>query len=337
MLALTAWLIPRDEAQQTRLITQMSAAMDDAPLEAFMLDDGGDEGSLDDTEVPLTPELSTAVVMAGTNPEMAVPDVPAIGGHGFGGWDASSIGSGGGSGSPAAPQAEFFGTVAYGDRFVYILDISGSMNDGATGPPREGCRFLRACKELIQSINELREDQWFYVLLFSDHTVRMFNETSRSPRMLPATPENKLKLQYWLATVSLGGHTDPREAILLSLRMYPSAVFLLSDGEFNGQKYGKRSMMFAGNPSVHQLVAAGGSGRIPVHTFAYEDRSGRANMQKLSNQTGGVYRYVSSILNAAAARKQLKDAQRRRRTRSQAARATGVNTPPTVARRRPTP
>lgn len=150
----------------------------------------------------------------------------------------------------SGPQAEYFGTIADGDRFVYVLDVSDSMNRRSGGTSRPSSRFEGASAELLRSIGQLTEDQWFYVILFSHQTRRMFDDNSVVPQMVPATPDNKARLRRWLASVKAGGGTDPRQALRLALELKPSAVFLLSDGEFNGQQGGNGTGVFAANVSV---------------------------------------------------------------------------------------
>ena len=111
------------------------------------------------------------------------------------------------SASGAAGGATFFGTVAPGDRFVYILDVSPSMN------ARAGKRLERAVLELLRSVAQLREDQFFYVLVFGWQTRRMFDDRSASPEMAAATLENKKRLRNWLAGIqTIRGNRSPRGA-----------------------------------------------------------------------------------------------------------------------------
>ena len=144
----------------------------------------------------------------------------------------SESGQDGGDANPgeageAGPNGSFFGIEAEGHEFVYVLDMSGSM---------EGRRYEGATAELVRSVCELHETQNFYVLLFDDRAVQMFGEQRFHPQPIPATVENKARLSAWVAKAFHGGGTDPREALHVALQMNPSAIFMLSDGEFNGKK-----------------------------------------------------------------------------------------------------
>lgn len=184
--------------------------------------------------------------------------------------------------------ANFFGTQAYGDRFVYILDISGSMNNNDANP-QLGTRYVRASRELMRSIEALGEDQAFFVVLFSHTTKTMFDGWSKSPQWLPATGENKAKLKRWLESIRPVGDTDPREALRLGLTLNPSAVFFLTDGEFDQDPKPKYEKYFGtDNPKVEEVIENTPTEKdVPIHTFAYEDRRNRKRMALLASQTGG--------------------------------------------------
>lgn len=59
----------------------------------------------------------------------------------------------------------FFGIRAEGQRFVYVVDCSGSM----TGAP-----YDRATQELVRSLAALAKTQEFFVILYSDDSYPMF-------------------------------------------------------------------------------------------------------------------------------------------------------------------
>lgn len=207
-------------------------------------------------------------------------------GQGPGGWQG-----GGGSGG-TGEGSEYFGTVAYGNHFVYILDKSTSMNRSMSGPPAPDSRFARARYELLRSVDKLAPYQSFYVILFSTTTRRMFDDESPAPVTIPATAENKLRLRQWLETAEVGGGTDPREALFLALSIAPDAIFFLSDGDFNRVTGREKHRLFAGDPEAEQLVQRLNRTCIPIHTFAYEDPSSKERMEKLAQLSGGDYKYI---------------------------------------------
>lgn len=200
----------------------------------------------------------------------------------------------------ASPRGTFFGIEAYGHEFVYVLDMSGSM---------EGRRYRRATDELKRSVNELTEAQNFYVVLFDDSAVQMFSETRASPKSIPATMENKERLFNWLDESFRGGGTDPRQALRTALRMNPSAIFMLSDGKFNGQKKQKATLT-GGNSDAFSIVAAAQNG-VPIHAIAFENENSCENMKRLADMTDGAYRFCKP-LNENSAKATLAEAQQAR-------------------------
>lgn len=191
--------------------------------------------------------------------------------------------------SPAA-KAEFFGTVAHGDRFVYILDMSSSMENT---PDKQGrTRFDRARDELIRSIEQLHDGQGFCVTLFSDKTKPMFDKPDLLNQFLRANPENKRRLQGWLLAVKPNGGTNPNEALERGVALRPSAVFLLSDGVFDVEQPKSDALFRKAGGDREGIIEGADRQRIPIHTIAYEEAVGAKNMQELSKGSGGSYRFV---------------------------------------------
>jgi len=171
--------------------------------------------------------------------------------------------------SGTSDQASFFGMQATGNRFVYVVDVSGSMF-----PPRR----LRAMTELLRSIDQLRANQEFYVVLFGSSTVRMFNEVETSTA-IPATIENKRRLRRWLNSAPGLGGTNPREALQISLGMSADSVYFLSDGAFNLR------------PTM-EIVKTKNVEQIPIHTIAFEEKFSESGMIAIATATGGRHRFV---------------------------------------------
>lgn len=280
LLTAAIFLIPLDRGGGPfTLIARLDA--EEGELET--LTESADTVSLDFGVAPELPKPETI-----KPPEVRV-DLSMAGGslgQGPGGWQGGpgSGGSGGGT--------EYFGTVAYGNRFVYILDKSGSMNEGGSDPSSSDNRFARARYELLRSVDQLAPYQQFYVILFSDNSRRMFDDESPAPMTIPATRQNKQRLREWLEAASPGGGTDPREALFLALSIAPDAVFLLSDGDFD-EASGKKNRLFAGEPEAEELVERFNHDRTPIHTFAYENPNCKQRMENLAQLSGGDYKYIA--------------------------------------------
>lgn len=118
------------------------------------------------------------------------------------------------------------------------------------------------------------------------------------PSDLSATAENKRRLRDWLMSVQPDGGTDPRDALQLALRVHASAVFLLSDGEFNlpapQTKKKPKGSLRKGDRTVGETVERHARQRTPVHTVAFESPGASHAMQELAEQTGGEFRFISA-------------------------------------------
>jgi len=187
----------------------------------------------------------------------------------------------------SSSRATFFGMTAYGDRFVYILDISTSMRRPSNGTTR----FKTAAGELLNSISKLRTDQHFTVVLFCGETRQMFDSKSPTDPMIRATEENKRRLAYWLDEIELGPWTDPRRALRFSLSLSPSAIFLLSDGEFN-RKRSNDSLFKMSCKDAFEVVDRFNTAKVPIHTVALEDPVNRRSLDALSLKTNGQHCFV---------------------------------------------
>lgn len=200
---------------------------------------------------------------------------------------------------------KFFGSHAYGNRFVFVLDISTSMS------ARNGDRFERAKAELLRSVSKLSPQQSYYVLLFSWQTIYMYGYPNRYAyknrrnaadeeqlEYVPATAENLDQLRFWLSKVRLLGGTDPRRALSVAHSIQPDAIFFLSDGRFNrtAERPGEGWINKQDIPA-NATIAAGvkiALSDVPVHTIAYENPLTRAAMKEIAQITGGSSRYVKT-------------------------------------------
>lgn len=161
--------------------------------------------------------------------------------------------------------SEFFGVTATGNRFVYIIDSSGSM---------DGRRFSKARDELLRSLFALEEDREFCVIFFSDDASPMFGSAS----LLPATQANKNRAEQWVQRFRNGGGTDPEQAIRLALGQRPDAIFLLTDGGFD-----------VGAVSTARSL---NTRKATFNTIGFEDKGGEANLKRIAADSGGKYRFV---------------------------------------------
>lgn len=159
-------------------------------------------------------------------------------------------------------QASFFGVKAKGQRFVYVVDCSGSMLDEA--------RLVRAKDEVRRSVQKLQQPQQFKVIFYNEAPIPMPGDL---PRTADLTAKNQLLA--WMNLIEPDGDTDPRGALQLALSLRPDAVFLLSDGEFlNG---------------TADAVAKSNSRKIPIHCIDLGNGVGGDQLKRIAKDSGGRY------------------------------------------------
>ncbi|MAI71970.1 MAG: hypothetical protein CMM01_13795 [Rhodopirellula sp.] len=191
----------------------------------------------------------------------------------------------------SAPIVDFFGSEAIGSKFVFVVDISLSMD------ARNMERYRRAKKELLRSISNLNSEQSYVVMLFSWRTKTM--QYDRPPAWIRAEKNHEKKLFRWLDDIKLSSGTDPRDALSLAKLMQPDAIFLLSDGQFNSPNApsletgwllpnGERSQL-----SVSDGIATYMSS-IPIHCISFENPFTKGSMEKIAELSGGSFRYVKT-------------------------------------------
>lgn len=182
-------------------------------------------------------------------------DITGSGGEGLGG-------TGGGGG------ASFFGVEAKGNRFAYVVDISGSM---------EGPRIEALRRELSTSINRLLETSSVYIVTFASEakvlgTGKGWVETSSSGRKRVLTE---------VAGIQPSGGTIPYPAfeLLFELRPRPDAIYFMTDGEF-------------GDEMADQIIALNARTRIPIHCICLGSKEGENVMKKIAKLSRGTYTFV---------------------------------------------
>jgi len=175
------------------------------------------------------------------------------------------------SGSGGA--ASFFGIESSGNRFAYIVDISGSM---------QGQRIEALKRELTRSIMGLRSQSQFSIILFSSDAYPLGPSGWRS-----ATDATKRQARSEIASIQVRGGTVPMPAfdIVFSMQPPPDAIYFMTDG------------IFANATGVAAEIARlnRSSGRlVPVHCITFMERDAEEIMKVIARQSGGSYTHVSS-------------------------------------------
>ncbi|MEX0726201.1 MAG: vWA domain-containing protein [Planctomycetaceae bacterium] len=191
-----------------------------------------------------------------------------IAGFGVLNLDGNGDGTGAGTGDG---DGGFFGINGAGKKHVFVVDASTSMNHPHNSDAKT--RFGRLKIELVNTIGRMTEETEFFVIFFNDRAIPM-----PAPGLIQATRANQMKSLEWVATAKTGGRTDPREALLMALRLNPDIIYFLTDGEFEYR--------------VVKDVAAANRQKTPIYTFCFSDRSGEKFLKQIAAQSAGKYHYV---------------------------------------------
>ena len=164
----------------------------------------------------------------------------------------------------------FFGTPSKGDRFVFIIDKSGSM--------RTGNRFTKAKAELIRVLRALPQNARFMIYFFDGGA-----EAMPANAMLAAVPQNIQFAEKWVNGRTFGkGGTNPSQALRFTFNLKPDTVWLLTDGKF-----------FNDETVVARIRKANPQKKIRINTLAIMDRQGEPVLKQIASENDGTYRFVA--------------------------------------------
>ena len=239
------------------------------------------ESSLSEIESPLE---DSAQGFSELSPGLAaalLTDMPAMAAGNAGGSDQAAGSASGrqdaGSHEPGATQ--FFGSKSRGERFVFLIDNSGSMQQG---------RLETTLLELQKAVGAMSAQQSFYVVFFSDQAYPMFYPQAVE-EMQPATRDNKRRLNNWLASVEMCVGGRLMDAMEMAVKLEPNVVYLLSDGEIGST----RTMNYLTETNDWPFV---------IHTLGMTVRNAEAadKLAAIARSHGGGFRPVG--INPAAVR-----------------------------------
>jgi hypothetical protein len=316
--ALTAFIEPADslavEASPMETTTTLEATSENETLAEAMQSD------LLQPETALAQnDLQSAIATTTTALKPIISDQASAGATSLGDKLAAGlVGAGAGGMQTTAEvqslsKASFFGVQASGNIFCYVVDNSGSMR----GEPFEATK-----KELLRSISLLKSNQRFYVLFFNQQLspMRLFGEeqvpqttdainprapaqatppsaaisvtepsdsTTLVPAAAYANPENLLRLQRWIETVSIGSGGPPNQALKMAIELQPDSIFLLTDGVTRSDVTG-----FLRKNNRREDSLDGTQLRCQINTIGFYSREGETLLQRIASENGGQYLYV---------------------------------------------
>jgi hypothetical protein len=180
-----------------------------------------------------------------------------------------------------ATEISLFGSpAARGRSFVFAIDRSGSMGG-------DGLNVLAAARaELSHRLAHLTETHRFQIVAYHHQCVWL-----GSPRLLPASEENKAAVGPFLDNLASFGGTGHEAALRFALSMEPDAIFLLTDG---GDPYLNEVQL----ANLRRLAAK----RTSIHTIQFGFHAadgGQDFLRQLAAQNGGSYSYVDMAARRA--------------------------------------
>jgi hypothetical protein len=255
-----------------------------APVEVALVD-STEIASLN--EGPLTADAPGVEQVKGSVDLAPMPVVNTAGGSGLsdagdiggnmgtglgGAGNGTGIGVGNGSGGAGAGGTSFFGVEARGQRFAFVVDVSGSM---------DGEKIDCLKRELTKAIDRLTENSSFVVLCFSTEVVALNNNT----KLIPASSKNKKITYEAISALRAGGGTEPMPAFSTALRNRPrpDAIFFMTDGLFD-----------AGVVESLRSELRGGK-NVQIHCISFLDRSSEGLMRRIAQMSDGTYTHIDGI------------------------------------------
>ncbi|MCH2209970.1 MAG: hypothetical protein MK110_01610 [Fuerstiella sp.] len=182
----------------------------------------------------------------------------------------------GGSADSGPDRTAFMNITDSGRRFVYLIDTSGSMNNGG--------RMELAQSQLLASLRMLEAHQEFQVIFYGDAPIQM-RLRGRTKGIYQATAANLNLAKDAIETVDSGGGTMHLPALLAALRLNPDVVYFLTDGQDASLTKADLRKLLRKNSSgarIHVVEFAAGNPELRDPTW----------LQLLASETRGEYRRI---------------------------------------------
>lgn len=268
----TAWTTVDDELPESETVT----AHEELQNQVSILAGGANNGHIFHARrvtSAVTPQVSPrlgqvfSAAMQDSMPNSLDEPVSGTDSAGASGKGGTGRGDGSGNGDPKG----FFGVPVIGEKIVYVVDCSKSMNHPHDSDAKT--RFRRLKLEILKSIQMMSPEMEFYIIFFNDQAHPM--PASQLQRAMPST---KLRYLNWMTKIRAVGETDPRRAMGMALRLNPDIVYFLTDGSF------------------HRAIQADllklRSRKTAIHTFTFGDREGEETMKLIAGNNNGRYHFI---------------------------------------------
>lgn len=214
---------------------------------------------------PVAADLMDANAASGLEGAIGeITDIGTLSGGGDVGTSGEAMGGAGGGG------ASFFGVEATGNRFVYIVDVSGSMGVGGKLDSLKG--------QLSESIRSLPETAQFIVLPYSDGANPLGNKTEWTE----AVWSGKRWAIAEIGNLHDAGGTVPLPAFQMafSMKPRPEAIYFMTDGEFDPV-------------TADEIALLNAKLRVPIHCICFGTRDSEEVMKQIASLSKGSYTFIA--------------------------------------------
>ncbi|MAT14988.1 MAG: hypothetical protein CMJ46_06930 [Planctomyces sp.] len=185
-------------------------------------------------------------------------------------------------------ESAFMGIRSQGEQVVFLLDRSSSMSGTLLGTKVRPIDVAKA--ELMRSINSLSGDHEFQIIFYHDDT-RALNSAEgaiKGIKMLPVSELNLNLARNFVNQVRAEQGTDHFRALSLALSLHPDVIYFLTDAD---SKLGFDDINRLRRMSQGTVINCIEFGRGPQ--LSGTGLNERNFMQRLSDETGGVYRHFN--------------------------------------------
>lgn len=182
-----------------------------------------------------------------------------------------------GSLTPGPNATSFMNIVGEGDSFVYVIDVSSSMQSGE--------RLNLAKSQLKGSLRLLTSNQRFQILFYNEWTTMMKLRHPPEQDMYRATELSVLLAEREIDRVRPEGGTSHLQPLLEALRLNPDVVYFLTDGDqprLTRKQLRTVSTANRSGASIH--VVEFGSGARESNELSW--------LEVLAAKSGGKYSYI---------------------------------------------
>jgi hypothetical protein len=223
-------------------------------------------GDMDRSGPPSLAARSTPIVIQATTPGDYGPPLSAIPSQATSNQvTGQGEGAGGSGGTDGVASTTFFAVPAKGQRFVYVLDRSGSMGMHQA--------LAIACRELTASLARLPATAYFQVIEYNSTAAPL---VGRQGSLVPATADNIRQATAALEALPASGTTKHLPALQMALALAPDVIYFLTDGDdLDDTDPARVARLNAGRCVIHTIeltLAHRGLPDKPMQRLARENR-----------------------------------------------------------------